>query len=70
MIKVYTVKESRWKRDRVYLCSSCHWEKVPFRRWQKGLTIKDPEERKKYFTCLACGEETSPSREALHRADA
>lgn len=43
--------------DRVYLCSLCHWEKVPFRRWQKGLTIQDPEERKKYFTCMACGDE-------------
>ena len=32
--------------DRVYLCNTCHWEKVPFKRWQAG-----------YFTCLACGEE-------------
>jgi ribosomal protein L37AE/L43A len=32
--------------DRVYLCTACHWEKVPFKRWQLGL-----------FTCLPCGEE-------------
>lgn len=32
--------------DRVYLCTACHWEKVPYRRWQIGL-----------FTCLSCGEE-------------
>jgi len=43
--------------DRVYLCTACHWEKVPYQRWQKGLTITDPEEKKKYFTCLPCGEE-------------
>lgn len=43
--------------DRVYLCTACHWEKVPYMRWQKGLTIKNEEERKKYFTCLPCGEE-------------
>ena len=34
------------QEDRVYLCNSCHWEKVPFKRWKAG-----------YFTCLACGEE-------------
>ena len=34
------------QEDRVYLCNSCHWEKVPFNRWKAG-----------YFTCLACGEE-------------
>jgi ribosomal protein L37AE/L43A len=34
------------QEDRVYLCTACHWEKVPFRRWQAG-----------YFTCLPCGEE-------------
>lgn len=32
--------------DRVYLCTACHWEKVPYRRWKLGL-----------FTCLPCGEE-------------
>ena len=34
------------QEDRVYLCTACHWEKVPFRRWKAG-----------YFTCLGCGEE-------------
>jgi hypothetical protein len=32
--------------DRVYLCTSCHWEKVPYKRWRAG-----------YMTCLPCGEE-------------
>lgn len=41
--------------DRVYLCTACHWEKVPFLRWQMGVRKKDP----KYFTCLPCGEEQS-----------
>jgi ribosomal protein L37AE/L43A len=36
----------RREEDRVYLCNKCHWEKVPFKRWQAG-----------YFTCLPCGEE-------------
>jgi hypothetical protein len=38
------------EEDRVYLCSSCHWEKVPFRRWKRF-------NNQSYFTCLACGEE-------------
>lgn len=33
------------EEDRVYLCTSCHWEKVPFARWKAG-----------YATCLSCGE--------------
>jgi RNase P subunit RPR2 len=38
--------------DRVYLCTACHWEKVPYKRWQMGIKTKDA-----YFTCLPCGEE-------------
>jgi hypothetical protein len=48
------------EEDRVYLCSSCHWEKVPFRRWQKGWLLHMPSMRRG----------ASPSREALHRAHA
>lgn len=40
------------EEDRVYLCTSCHWEKVPFARWKLGVSKKDPS----YFTCLSCGE--------------
>jgi hypothetical protein len=29
--------------DRVYLCTACHWEKVPFKRWQLGLTIENED---------------------------
>jgi hypothetical protein len=36
------------EEDRVYLCSACHWEKVPYRRWRAG-----------YTTCLPCGEEAA-----------
>jgi hypothetical protein len=39
--------------DRVYLCNACHWEKVPYKRWQLGIKTKNPA----YFTCLPCGEE-------------
>lgn len=39
--------------DRVYLCTSCHWEKVPYKRWQLGVKRKDPS----YFTCLPCGQQ-------------
>ena len=39
--------------DRVYLCTACHWEKVPFKRWQIGIAKKDES----YFTCLPCGQE-------------
>jgi len=35
-----------YQEDRVYLCTACHWEKVPYLRWKAG-----------YFTCLPCGEE-------------
>ena len=37
---------TRRSEDRVYLCNACHWEKVPYRRWQLGFS-----------TCLPCGEE-------------
>jgi hypothetical protein len=43
--------------DRVYLCTLCHWEKVPFKRWQLGIETKDPT----YFTCMPCGEEQAKS---------
>lgn len=39
--------------DRVYLCTACHWEKVPFMRWRAG-----------YFTCLPCGEEQAKAERA------
>lgn len=39
------------KEDRVYLCTKCHWEKVPYQRWQLG-----------HFTCLPCGEEVAKQR--------
>ena len=39
--------------DRVYLCTACHWEKVPFMRWRAG-----------YFTCLPCGEELAKAERA------
>jgi RNase P subunit RPR2 len=48
------------QEDRVYLCTKCHWEKVPFRRWQLGIKKQDPT----YFTCLPCGEEQA--REVKH----
>jgi hypothetical protein len=41
--------------DRVYLCTACHWEKVPYRRWQKGLTIEDEEERKSTLLVYLAG---------------
>lgn len=34
------------EEDRVYLCTSCHWEKVPYARWKLG-----------HHTCLSCGEQ-------------
>lgn len=37
---------TRRSEDRVHLCTSCHWEKVPYKRWQLG-----------FYTCLPCGEE-------------
>ena len=46
--------------DRVYLCTTCHWEKVPYKRWQLGIKMKDPT----YFTCLACGE--AQAKEVKH----
>ena len=46
--------------DRVYLCTACHWEKVPFKRWQIGIAKKDPS----YFTCLPCGEEQAKAERA------
>lgn len=37
---------TRNAEDRVYLCTACHWEKVPYMRWRAG-----------YYTCKPCGEE-------------
>jgi hypothetical protein len=47
------------EEDRVYLCNSCHWEKVPFRAVE-GWLLDVPSMRRG----------ASPSREALHRAHA
>jgi hypothetical protein len=47
------------EEDRVYLCNSCHWEKVPFRAVE-GWLFHMPSVRRG----------ASPSREALHRAHA
>ena len=46
--------------DRVYLCTACHWEKVPYKRWQMGIKTKDSA----YFTCMPCGEEQAKQARA------
>lgn len=38
------------EEDRVYLCTHCHFNKVPYPRWKMG-----------YFTCMPCGEEQAQS---------
>jgi hypothetical protein len=45
------------EEDRVYLCTHCHFNKVPFQRWKLGIEKKNPT----YFTCMPCGEEAAQS---------